>query len=67
MQLWLWEPTASVPCECQGMVPPPPPPRSMPLFDDERACAQGRSGKTSYQRYHTCVISLIRCFANVEV
>ena len=37
------------------------------LFDDDRACAQGRSGKKSYQRYHTCVISLIRCFATVEV
>ena len=39
------------------------PPKYALLFDDDRACAQGRSGKTSYQRYHTCVISLIRCFA----
>ena len=43
------------------------PPKYALLFDDDRACAQGRSGKTSYQRYHTCVISLIRCFATVEV
>ena len=43
------------------------PPKYALLFDDDRACAQGHSGKTSYQRYHTCVISLIRCFATVEV
>ena len=57
----------AVPGQLQFPVKAWSPPKYALLFDDERACAQGRSGKTSYQRYHTCVISLIRCFATVEV
>ena len=57
----------AVPGQLQFPVKAWSPPKYALLFDDDRACAQGRSGKTSYQRYHTCVISLIRCFATVEV